>query len=144
MGTRGRRSTAELMIVKGPRGAMANRPDPPRELDAAEATVWCEIVASMPVAHFAPVHYPMLSQLCCHKIEARYIKQLITTYRKKKKPNIREYKSLLQLQARESAMIMRFEKTMRLTQSAVIDRSASKKLRPVLSNGTEAPHEAYA
>jgi hypothetical protein len=127
------------MIVKGPHGAMVKRPDPPRELDAAEAIEWRAIVASMPVGHFAPVHYPMLIQLCRHVIDARHIKHLIATARKKRKPNNREYSSLLRLQARESAMIMRLQKAMRLTQSAVMERTAIKKLRPVHSNGAASP-----
>jgi hypothetical protein len=65
------------MVVNG--GATpANRPDPPRDLDAAEAVEWREIVASMPAGHFAS--YPtliLLTLLCRHIVEARFIDRLI-------------------------------------------------------------------
>lgn len=65
MGTRGRRSIAELMVVNGA-ATPANRPDPPRDLDAAEATEWREIVGSMPPGSFPRRLYVTLELLCRH------------------------------------------------------------------------------
>jgi hypothetical protein len=132
MGTRGRRSIAELMVVNG--GATpANRPDPPRDLDAAEAVEWREIVASMPAAYFArPPHYPLmilLTLLCRHIVAARFIDRLIADCRKKNKLD-REHAMLLRTQSEESAMIMRLQRAMRLTHQTVY-RADSPKLRPV-------------
>jgi hypothetical protein len=55
------------MISDGPNGVIGNRPDAPYDLADAGAEVWRAIVASMPAEHFAPSHYPMLTQLCRHK-----------------------------------------------------------------------------
>ena len=133
MGTRGRRSIAELMVVNGPHGATpANRrPDPPRELDAAEAVEWREIVATMPAGHFA--HYPsliLLTLLCRHIVAARYIDRLIADSRKKNKPD-REHAMLLRAQSEESAMILKLQRAMRLTHQTVY-RADSAKQRPAL------------
>jgi hypothetical protein len=132
MGTRGRRSIAELMVDNGPHAAKpANRPDPPRDLDAAEAVEWREIVATMPAGHFA--HHPLLillTLLCRHIVAARYIDRLIADSRKKNKPD-REYTMLLRAQSETSDVILRLQRAMRLTHQAVI-RADSAKQRPAL------------
>ena len=127
MGTRGRGSIAELVVVNGPHGAVANRPDPPKDLNAAEAVEWLAIVASMPPEHFAgrPSQI-LLSLLCRHVVEARFIDRLIADGRKKNKPD-REYEML---QLKESVMIMRLCRSMRLTHQSLY-RAESAKLRPV-------------
>jgi hypothetical protein len=132
MGTRGRRSIAEMMVVNGPYAATpANRPDPPRDLGAAEASEWREIVGSMPAGHFA--HYPLqilLAQLCRHIVESRFIDRLLGDSRKKK-PD-REHAMLLRARSEESAMILRLSRSMRLTHQS-LHRADSTKQRPVLS-----------
>jgi hypothetical protein len=132
MGTRGRRSIAELMVVNGPHGAKpANRPDPPRDLDAAEAREWREIVAAMPAGHFA--HHPsqiLLTLLCRHIVEARFIDRLLADCRKTKKLD-REHAMLRRAQSETSTVILRLQRAMRLTHQASI-RSDSAKLRPAL------------
>jgi hypothetical protein len=132
MGTRGRRSIAELMVVNGA-ATPANRPDPPRDLDAAEAVEWREIVASMPAAHFARPHYPLLillTLLCRHIVEARFIDRLLADCRKTKKLD-REHAMLLRAQSEESAIILKLQRAMRLTHQTVY-RADSAKQRPAL------------
>jgi hypothetical protein len=124
MGTRGRRSIVELMTVKP-----AIRPDPPRDLDAAEAREWREIVATMPAGHFA--HYPsqiLLSLLCRHIVEAKFLDRLVADSRNKNKAD-REHAMLLRAQSETSTLILRLQRAMRLTHQASI-RSDSAKLRP--------------
>jgi len=113
-----------------PNGPFVHRPDPPRDLNAAEATEWREMVASMPPAYFAGAHYPRLAQFCRHTVEARHISQLIAACRKPKKTDINEYVKLLTMELKESDMILRLMRSMRLTHQAVY-RADSPKLRPV-------------
>ena len=102
-----------------PNGPFVHRPDPPRDLNAAEATEWREMVASMPPAYFAGAHYPRLAQFCRHTVEARHISQLIAACRKPKKTDINEYVKLLTMELKESDMILRLMRSMRLTHQAV-------------------------
>jgi hypothetical protein len=122
------------MVVNGPHGATpVNRPDPPRDLDAAEAVEWREIVASMPAGHFARPHYPLLillTLLCRHIVEARFIDRLLADCRKKKNKLDREYAMLLRAQSEESDMILRLQRAMRLTHQALY-RADSTKQRPI-------------
>jgi hypothetical protein len=115
---------------KDPGGPFVHRPDPPRDLNAAEATEWREIVASMPAAYSAGSHYPRLAQLCRTTVASRHTSQLIEACNKQKKPNIQEYVRLLNVQLKESAMIIRLSRSMRLTHQGIY-RADSKKQRPV-------------
>lgn len=127
---RGRRSMSELMIAEGPNGVIGERPDAPYDLGDLEADEWRAIVAAMPSGYFARTHYPMLTQLCRHIVASRRIDQLIATCCRKKKFDREEYASLLKIQSRESVMIVRLQRSMRLTQSSVMHRTATKQLRP--------------
>jgi hypothetical protein len=123
MGTRGRRSIAELTVVNG---AFAKRPDPPRRLGAAGATEWCVIVAAMPADYFAK--YPsqlLLELLCTHLVEARFIDRLLADCRKTKKLD-REHAMLLRAQSEESAMILKLQRAMRLTHQTVYRADSAK------------------
>jgi hypothetical protein len=130
MGTRGRRSIAELMVVDSPHGAnRVVRPDPPRSIGAAEATVWREIVATMPAGHFA--HYPsqiLLGCLCRHTVEARFLDRLLADSRKQNKVD-REHAMLLRAQSETSKVMLQLQRAMRLTHQQTI-RPDSAKLRP--------------
>jgi len=95
-----------------PNGPFVHRPDPPRDLNAAEATEWREMVASMPPAYFAGAHYPRLAQLCRHTVEARHISQLIAACRKPKKTDIKEYCRLLDMELKETAEIIRLSRAL--------------------------------
>src|ERR1700682_5068301 len=112
-----------------PNGPFVHRPDPPRDLNAAEATEWRRLVASMPPAYFAGSHYPRLAQLCRHIVEARRISQLIAACRKQKKTDINEYCRLLNMELKQSDMIMRLMQQMRLSHQAIY-RADSTKQRP--------------
>lgn len=118
MGTRGRTSINELMIPGNPT-EIIQRPDAPYDLTDEESDEWRAIVQTMPADHFMRGNYPILAQLCRHIIAARRVAQLIEQTAKNKDFNRREYMVLLQMQATESAAIMRLSRSMRLTQQAV-------------------------
>src|SRR5712671_5816023 len=104
MGTRGRRSIQEVMVVKGPHGAAINRPDPPRNLSAAEATEWCAIVDSMPPGYFARTQLVGLAQLCKLTVGLPELDRRIAACCKKKSSN-REYMVLLGARRKETMAI---------------------------------------
>jgi hypothetical protein len=134
MGTRGRRSIAELMVVNGPHGLTATpvkRPDPPRHLDAAEATEWREIVGSMWPGSFPRRLYVTLELLCRHTVTANHVSMLLAQCLKQKKFDFREYVTLLNAQLEGSEMIIRLLRAMRLTHLTVY-RAGSAKERPAL------------
>jgi hypothetical protein len=136
IGTRGRRSIAELTIVGGVRTVVtADRPDPPKTLTDAEATEWRELVASMPPDYFARTHYVSLVQLCKHTIAARHISQLIEACNKKRPFDLREYTKLLNMQLKQTAAILRLSTSMRLTHQSIY-RAESAKLRAVPKLGS--------
>jgi len=130
LGKRGPKSIADLMIADGPNGVIASRPDAPYTLTDAEADEWRAIVASMPPEHFARTHYPMLTQLCRHKVASNRVAQLIEAVCRQNKLNRAEYASLLAMQATETSAIIRLRRSMRLTQQSIY-RADSAKHRPV-------------
>jgi hypothetical protein len=111
MGTRGRRSAAEIAIDQFMMKAV-RRPDPPRHLDVTEATEWREIVLSLPADYFAGRPRQILLELwCSHAGEARHISKLIATCCKQNKPD-REYEQLLGMRRQQTEMIMRLSRAM--------------------------------
>jgi hypothetical protein len=122
---------ADLMISEGPHKVIVERPDAPYDLDDEESSEWRAIVNAMPPNHFARSHYPMLTQLCRHVVASRHIGQLIAIECRKKKLDRREYAALLHMQSIETGMIVKLERSMRLTQMSSINQTAIKKLRPL-------------
>ena len=73
MGTRGRKSAAELGVVHG----IPQRPGPPDELTPEQADEWRAVVGRMPVDWFGREIFPLLLQYCRHVVHARHIGKLI-------------------------------------------------------------------
>jgi hypothetical protein len=133
MGTRGRRSIAELTVVNSPYAnkVVAKRPEPRRHLEPAEATEFREIVASLPADYFANhMRVILLECLLAHATEAGHISKLIATCSKQNKPD-REFVKLLDMQRLETEMIMRLSRALGLTHQTVY-RADSAKQRPAL------------
>jgi hypothetical protein len=117
MGTRGRPSMASLMVPDS--SEFIQRPDAPYDLTDEQAEEWRAIVSTMDPGHFMRGNYPLLAQLCRHIVNARRLAQLIEQCAKEKDFDRKEFGILLQLEATESAAIMRLSRSMRLTQQAV-------------------------
>ncbi len=131
MAPRGRKSMSALMIDGST--AVIQRPDAPYTLTDAEADEWRAIVNSMPADYFARSHYPVLSQLCRHIAASNRVAQLIEQCCAKKRGktfNIDEFNLLNVMQNRESGVIYRLARSMRLTHQALY-RAESTKPRPV-------------
>jgi hypothetical protein len=131
MGTRGRRSIAELSIVNGGHAAVAHkRPDPPRSLEPAEATQWREIVASLPADFFANYSLQiLLERLCVHAAEANHISKLIATCSKKNKSD-REYVQLVKMHLQEVDLIMRLSKALGFFRPSMFNQGQSQRPGP--------------
>jgi chaperone required for assembly of F1-ATPase len=119
---------SELMIDGST--TVIQRPDAPYTLTDAEADEWRAIVASMPPEHFARIHYPMLTQLCRHKVASDRVAQLTEAVCRQKKLDRAELASLQTMQAVESSAIIRLCRSMRLTHQSLY-RAESVKPRPV-------------
>jgi hypothetical protein len=110
--------------------AVIPRPDAPYDLTDEESDEWRAIVNSMPAEHFVRSHYPMLTQLCRHKVQSDRVVQLVEACvksRKGKTFNNRDYKDLCVQQAVETSAIIRLCRSMRLTQQSVIRADASSR-----------------
>ncbi len=71
MGSRGRKSAAELATV-GPGGlALARRPEPPAHLGDDAAEIWRSITNSLPADWFSAGTLPLLEALCGLTISQR-------------------------------------------------------------------------
>ncbi len=62
MGTRGRKSAAELGVIQG----IPERPDAPDELTPEQAEEWRAVVDRMPVDWFRREIWPLLCAYCRH------------------------------------------------------------------------------
>jgi len=108
---------ASLMVPDS--SEFIQRPDAPYDLTYEQAEEWRAIVGTMDPGHFMRGNYPLLAQLCRHIVNARRLAQLIEQCAKEKDFDRKEFGILLQLEATESAAIMRLSRSMRLTQQAV-------------------------
>ena len=125
MGARGRRSMAELMMPTT-LAEIIQRPEAPYDLTVEQSEEWHAIVSTMPAGHFMRGNYPLLSQLCRHIVASRRIAQLIEQAANEKVLDLKELGTLLQLQAAESATIMRLSRSMRLTQQSIMRAETTK------------------
>ena len=119
---------AALMVPENPT-EIIQRPDPPLDLTDEQSDEWRAVVNTMPADHFMRGNYPLLSQLCRHIVSSRRIAQLIEQVAKEKVLDRKELSALLQLQAAESAAIMRLSRSMRLTQQSIMGQRRPSTLR---------------
>jgi hypothetical protein len=129
MGTRGRKSAAEMGIIHG----LPQRPDAPAELTPEQAREWREIVTRLPVDWFSREVWPLLCAYCRHIINARHIAGLIEEARSadlNDRPALMKLKRLLSMQERQSSALMGLATRMRITnQSRYTAKSAATAAR---------------
>ncbi len=119
MGARGRKSIAELMVPAA-LAEVIRHPEAPDDLTVEQSEEWHAIVDTMPAGHFMRGNHPLLVQLCRHVVSSRRIAQLIEQVANEKVLDLKELSALLQLQAAESATILRLSRSMRLTQQSIM------------------------
>ena len=128
MGTRGRKSTAELSVIQG----IPERPQPPSELTPDQAEEWREIVASLPVDWFSRAVWPLLMQYVRHVCNARHIAGLIEAHDVDTgdRSALLRFNRLLGMQERQSGTLAGLATRMRLTnQSRYTARSAGSRAK---------------
>jgi hypothetical protein len=114
MGTRGRKSAAELGVIPG----IPQRPEPPDELTPQQAEEWREIVDRMPVDWFRREIHPLLCSYCRHVTNARHIAGLIEAAHDLDigdRKALMRFNRLLGMQERQSSALMGLATRMRLT-----------------------------
>lgn len=130
MGTRGRKSSAELTVIAGNGVETVRRPEPPGELRDEHADEWTAIVSRMPADWFPRETHGLLTQYCRHVVAARRIAQLIARTEASEEFDLGEYGELLKLQEREGRAISSLATRMRLTQQTTYDKSKKKPQGP--------------
>lgn len=101
------------------------RPEPPEDLNAAEAKVWREIVDSMPPDWFSVSTLPILERYCRHTAGMVFIDKTIRELEKKKDPkSLRAWRLMIGVRRRESRLITVLATKMRLTQQSSYTRDS--------------------
>ena len=117
MGTRGRKSTAELGVAHG----IPQRPKPPADLTPDQAVEWQAVVSRMPVDWFPREIWPLLCAYCRHVTNSRHIAGLIEDAHKgdlSDRKALMRYNRLLGMQERQSSTLAGLATRMRLTQQS--------------------------
>lgn len=130
METRGRKSAAELTLVKADGLAAIRRPDPPQELTDEQAHEWRSVVNRLPAEWFPRETHGMLAQYCRHVVSARRVAQLIADLEQNEDFSVEDYDRLLKMQEREGRAISSLATRMRISQQSTLDREKKKPLKP--------------
>jgi len=122
-----RKSTAALSIV-GADGVVETlkRPKAPAELTLDEANEWRELINVLPADQYSPDVYPVLIQLCRHKVNARRLSDMKQDYIGKK--DIAGELGIMKLEEEQSRVIAMLMTKLRLTPQSRYD--AKKKRGP--------------
>jgi hypothetical protein len=131
---RGRKTAAVLALVTGPINEIPRQPAP-TELNAEQAVVWSNVVASQPADWFNSATKPILVQYCRHVVSARRIAELISELEESVAAEMPETDGaerllvmmsavkaldrLQKMQERESRAIASLATKMRITQQAI-------------------------
>jgi len=128
MGTRGRKSKAELTIVGQAAGEIVSlhRPEPPDELTPEQAEEWRSIVDQNPADWFSRDTWSLLAQYCRHIVMARRIGQLIANADREQEVEIEEYDRLGRMLTRESAALCMLATKMRIAQQSTRNHRGNK------------------
>ena len=124
MGTRGRKSSAELTVIAGNGVETVRRPEPPAELRDEHADEWTAIVSRMPAGWFPRETHGLLVQYCRHVVAARRIAQLVAAMEADEEGfDLGAYDKALKMQEREGRASSSLATRMRLTQQTTYDKS---------------------
>ena len=127
MGSRGRKSSAELSIAAPAAIETVERQRPPHDLTDEEVEVWAAVVNTEPADWFSPSTAPLLAQYCRHVIHARRVAQLIERATSDPELMVGDYDRLLKMQDRESRAISALATKMRVTQQATTNHRGNKR-----------------
>jgi hypothetical protein len=116
MGSRGRKSSASLVVVAPLTKAVAPRIVAPAYLTPAELQVWRLTVDSLPAGHFGREQGPLLEGYVAHVAEARRVRALL----RDTDPAAEGYRELLRLAGDEDRRALAAARGLRLTNQSRI------------------------
>lgn len=125
MGTRGRKSSASLAVVTALPG---QRPEPPAELNEAQANEWRAIVGRMPADWFTRETQPLLVQYCRHVVKARLVAKAVDEFDPAwlaDEEGLKRYDKLTQIAEREGRAMSSLATRMRITQQSRYNAAAA-------------------
>lgn len=103
MRTRGRKSAAELAVIKG---SFGERPDPADGLTAEQAAIWREIVSSEPSGFFKSAAVrSLLADYCRHRSTGEMVSAIIESFKPewlKSGEGAKRYSALLKMRDMEA------------------------------------------
>ena len=128
MGTRGRKSKAEIEVKAPAPVEKLDRPDAPYDLTDEQAEEWWAVVNRMPADWFPRETHGMLSQYCRHVVAARRVAQLVEAATTANPVDVDELDKLYKMQEREGRALSSLATRMRITQQTTYDKSKKKPL----------------
>ena len=124
MGTRGRKSSAELELVTNVEEI--NRPEPPEYLTDEQALEWTEIVRNCAAGMFPRERHASLAGHCTHIVQRRKLAKMILEYENSPDYKISEYKKLCDMHATESAAVDRTAVRLGIAYSTAYEKRKTK------------------
>lgn len=125
MGARGKKSAADIAIVRSDVTEIPRQP-PPDELTTEQANEWLAVVNRMPADWFPRETWGLLTQYCRHIVSARRVAQLIVGAEEDDSFDVNEYDRLLKMQEREGRAISSLATRMRISQQSLIHNEKKK------------------
>lgn len=130
MGTRGRKSSAELAVIGSTGVVQVRRPPAPPELTQEQADEWRAIVNASPADRFPREVHPLLSAYCRHIVALRHIGQLVSQSESGEQLDEKVYDKRLAMQERESRCIASIAVRLGLAKSGVYEHKKPQNERP--------------
>lgn len=127
MGTRGRKSSAELTIRSMATVETIERPDAPYDMTDEEADEWRAVVGRMPADYFPRETHAVLAQYCRHVVASRRVAQLIAQATSGDALDVDTLDKLYKMQEREGRALSSLAQRMRLTQQTNVRIEQAKK-----------------
>ncbi|RVD72933.1 MAG: hypothetical protein E5V62_02975 [Mesorhizobium sp.] len=129
MGTRGRKSTAEMAISPKVDGKVLL---PPEGMNQAETDVWLDVVRCLPPEFIAKESAEMLANYCRHAVSARDLSIMIDRFNPKwlrVDGGLARYERLMRMRAVESRALLACARSLRLTAQSRVDPKTAGRAR---------------
>ncbi len=123
MGTRGRKSTADLKAVGNI--PSIERPEPPAHLTDDQKEVWRSVVSEAPPSEFSRDRWPMLESYCVHTTTRRRCDKVINEIEAQEEPDTQEWKRVCEIRGKESGLINQLGIRLNIAQSTAYERRKS-------------------
>jgi len=147
MAKRGRKSTAELAMVKNGKFAsiMDSRPPAPDTLDEEEANLWNVVVQSMYQEAFPKETHALLEIYIRHVFDERFISNAIRRWKAEgieTPQGTDQFNTLLRMRQREAHAVMTIGRSLRITPHSRVDpKTAGRAASNRTGHGLSLPWE---